>query len=92
MHELAGFLHVVAGEFPVAFDDVAADDHRFDVGRSGPEDHDGDGVADSVQVGGAKVSMRRDRDAALPRRDPDATGLLRPGCSLDGDASPERRC
>jgi hypothetical protein len=50
VHQLAGSLHMGADECPVTFDDVAADDHRFDIGRAGSEHHDGYGVADPVEV------------------------------------------
>jgi hypothetical protein len=50
VHEFAGDVDVVADESRVAFDDVATDQHGFDVGRAGAEAHDGDRIADTVEV------------------------------------------
>src|SRR5579859_2981060 len=62
VHQFEGVADVVAGELAVALDDVAADDHRLNVGGTGSEDHDGDRVAEPVQVRGSHVD---DRDVGL---------------------------
>jgi cytochrome bd-type quinol oxidase subunit 1 len=51
VHQLTRLPDVRADECPVAFDDVASDDHGFHVGWSGAEDHRGHDIAESVQVG-----------------------------------------
>ena len=43
-------------------DDVAANDHRLDVGGTRSEDHDGDPIAEPVEVRGSHVD---DRDIGL---------------------------
>ena len=62
VHQFEGAAGVVADEPAVALDDVAANDHRLDVGGTRSEDHDGNRVAESVQVRGSHVD---DRDIGL---------------------------
>ena len=50
---------------PVSLDDVASDDHRFDISWSGPEHHDRHGVAEPIEMGGAHVD---DGDVGLLAR------------------------
>src|SRR5580693_9928673 len=62
MHQFEGVADVVASKLAVALDDVAADDHRLNVGGTRSEDHDGDRVAEPVEVRGSHVD---DRDIGL---------------------------
>jgi hypothetical protein len=57
VHQFEGVAGVVASELAVALalDDVAANDHRLNVGRTRSEDHDGDRVAEPVEVRGSHV-------------------------------------
>src|ERR1700722_7329942 len=54
-HELPGPVHTGTDELPVSLDDVASDDHRFNISWSSPEHHDCDGVAEPIEGGGAHV-------------------------------------
>src|ERR1700722_2880154 len=56
VHQVEGAASVIAGQLAVALDDVAADDHRLDVGGTRAQDHDGDRVAEPVQVRGSHVN------------------------------------
>jgi hypothetical protein len=49
VHQFEGVVAIVAGELAVALDDVAANDHRLNVGGTRPQDHDGDWVAEPVE-------------------------------------------
>src|SRR3984957_2369586 len=62
VHQFEGVADLVTGELAVALDDVAADDHRLNVGGTRSEDHDGDWVAEPVEVRGSHVD---DRDIGL---------------------------
>ena len=62
VHQFEGAAGDVAGELAVALDDVAADDHRLDIGGTRSQDHDGDRVAEPVQVRRSHVD---DRDVGL---------------------------
>src|SRR5580698_6390139 len=62
MHQFEGVTDVGAGQLAVALDDVAADDHRLNVGGTRSQDHDGDRVAEPVEVRGSHVD---DRDIGL---------------------------
>ena len=50
-HELPGPADVGTDEPPVSLDDVTSDDHRFDIGWSSPEHHDGHRVAEPIEMG-----------------------------------------
>src|ERR1700719_1061705 len=62
VHQLQGMPGTVADEFAVALDDIAADDDRFHISGSRAEDHDGDRVAEAVEVRRPHVD---DRDVGL---------------------------
>src|SRR6202167_1366632 len=53
---------MVAGQLAVALAHVAANDHRLNVGGTRSEDHDGDRVAEPVEVRGSHAD---DRDISL---------------------------
>src|ERR1700683_2624379 len=58
VHQFEGVAGVVAGELAVALDDVATDDHRLNVSGTRSQDHDGDRVAEPVQVRRSHVDDR----------------------------------
>ncbi len=61
VHQFEGVADPVAGQLAVALDDVAANDHRLNVGGTRSEDHDGDRVVpEPVTRCGDRMSMTSD--------------------------------